>query len=960
MNSMQIIFKIIILLLFQDSKSIKEKGIKPIHKNIDKNTYLYNRKLKILFYKTIYGFIKKNSKSYRQKKQNLSKLTFYKKYQLILRSKYIKLESTYSNNMPRYLNVMTNMCLKEDKISFKNFLCIECNSKEGYYPIYKDYKEKVNFSKYVECYRKEEKPINYYFNDELKAYERCYETCETCFGYGNINNNNCSSCLEGYIFQPEIVYSKNCVEKCKYYYYYTLTGDYSCTDNYRCPREASLLIEDLNKCVYDCKFENDYIFKYNGECLKKCPENTHPNEFNICIEKDIKNCYFTKKEIKLNGSFFDYNIINDMIKKYVEEFIYTDNHVSQFITQNYSILIYKNRTCLKQFLSNFTVFEFDECVYKINEKYNLSYPLILIFDRINKYGNPLSSIYFFHPSTGDKLNTSFCRSMYYNAYKNISQLSKNEFEEILIKFGVDIYNIESGFYNSLCNSYNKNFRKDIPLRDRILFYFPNISICEINCQYKGTNYQTNISNCICKYDDVNFTSINENNEKEDDNFQDFINLIIQAKSGINDVIEYSKVASLLCLKYSLYPKNFIVNIGGIFLLILFIIQILCIIILCKKKFIYKICRFINLVISLYIKNKKEKIIKQKKKYKKTKKVFNDYESNISINVEKIKKCNTSPRKEINESNNEDKINYEQKDTEIYLNDLVTNLSDEITDKSFKISDNYNIKEFNKYKDLKLKKKSVLEMKKTISVSNINKKDFFTEYDINEYLSKSPDDLDFYKALRRDKRSFWIFIINMIIKKNIIVQTFVKVEETKPFFLKIIQFIMYIKLYFFSNTFLLLVSDIVSLNEQKSFIFYAQLTIVKSVESIIINKIIKFYLDLFLTDKYTIKELIKLEKDDEKKLRVASLKLIKKTKIKYVIFIILNILISTLSFCFVCGFNFAYPNTKFYFFGICIFIVIFEQVITIGLVFLEACFRFLALKCKIKAFFLISQYINGFN
>ena len=54
MNSMQIIFKIIILLLFQDSKSIKEKGIKPIHENIDKNTYLYNRKLKILFYKIIY------------------------------------------------------------------------------------------------------------------------------------------------------------------------------------------------------------------------------------------------------------------------------------------------------------------------------------------------------------------------------------------------------------------------------------------------------------------------------------------------------------------------------------------------------------------------------------------------------------------------------------------------------------------------------------------------------------------------------------------------------------------------------------------------------------------------------------------------------------------------------------------------------------------------------------------
>ena len=957
MNSFKIFIKIIILLLWNDVKSINESRLKSNHRTNGKNTYLYYWKLKKSFYKTIYNFIKKSSINNKKNQLYLSKFAFYRKFQLISQ----KFESNNNINIPRTLNEMQNNCLKNDEVGQKNSLCIKCNSKEGFYPIYINDKEKMNFSIYVECYNQETKPNNYYFDNELKAYKRCYETCETCFGFGDFNNNNCSSCKEGYLFKPEIEHSKNCVEKCKYYYFYTLTGDYLCTNNYHCPKEANLLIEDLNRCVYDCKLEKVYIFQYNGECLKSCPENTIPNELNICIENNHEKCYFTQKEIKLIGSSLDYNIINDMIKKFANEFIYTNNHVSQFITKNYSILLYKNSSCLKQFPYNFSIFEFEECVNKINEIYNLSHPLIFVFERINKYGNFFSSIYFFHPLTGEELNTSFCRSMYYNVYKNISQIPKKEVEESLIKIGVDIYNLESGFYNSLCNDYNKNFKKDIPLINRILFYFPNISICGSNCSYKATNYQTYISNCNCQYCDANYKAINNNNDIEDELAQQLINVLIQVKLGFNYIFEYSKVASLMCLKYSLYPKNFIVNIGGIFLLILFLIQIFCIIILAKKKFINKICKFIDLVISLYIKNKKEKMIKNKKKYKKTKKIFNDYESNNrSINVEKNKKCNTSPRQEINESKYEGKIKYEQKETEINLNDLVTNLSDEITDKSFKISDNYNIKEFKKYKDLKLKKKSVLEIKKTISVSNINKKDFFTEYDINEYLSKSPDDLDFYKAVRRDKRSFCIFLINMIIKKNIIVQTFVKIEETKPFYLKIIQFIMYTNLYFFSNTFLLLVDDIVSLNEQKSFIFFAKLTIVKSAESILISKIIKFYLELFLTDKYAIKEVIKLEKDDENKLRVASIKLIKKTKIKYVIFIILNILISILSFCFVCGFNFAYPNIKFYFFGICIFIVIFEQVISIGLVFLEACFRFLALKCKIKSFFSLSQYINEFN
>ena len=201
---------------------------------------------------------------------------------------------------------------------------------------------------------------------------------------------------------------------------------------------------------------------------------------------------------------------------------------------------------------------------------------------------------------------------------------------------------------------------------------------------------------------------------------------------------------------------------------------------------------------------------------------------------------------------------------------------------------------------------------------------------------------------------------MIIKKNIIVQTFVKAEETKPIYLKIILFILLIEIYFLSNIFLFSLSDIYSLNFNRNFLNYAIIAIIKSFEAILIVKVLRFYIELFLVDKYTIKEIIKLEKGNEKNLKKACAELIKKTKTKYIVFIILNILISTLTWLLVTGFNFTYTNTKFGFFLICIFIIIFEQIISVGLVILETCLRFISLKCKIKAIFTLSEYVNGIN
>ena len=126
----------------------------------------------------------------------------------------------------------------------------------------------------------------------------------------------------------------------------------------------------------------------------------------------------------------------------------------------------------------------------------------------------------------------------------------------------------------------------------------------------------------------------------------------------------------------------------------------------QKNFIKKITKFIDLVINVYIKNKKEKISNKNNKYKFQRKVnnfkykekkFNDTSS--SLIFDEIHKYNTSPRKEKNKINNENNLMDEQKESRISLDEIITNMSEEKTDKGLKTSNNsknYDIKELKKY------------------------------------------------------------------------------------------------------------------------------------------------------------------------------------------------------------------------------------------------------------------------
>ena len=67
----------------------------------------------------------------------------------------------------------------------------------------------------------------------------------------------------------------------------------------------------------------------------------------------------------------------------------------------------------------------------------------------------------------------------------------------LYEEGVDIFDLSSPFYNDICYEYNST--KDIALKDRILEFFPNITLCDEGCDLIGVNLTSLTSICQCYY-----------------------------------------------------------------------------------------------------------------------------------------------------------------------------------------------------------------------------------------------------------------------------------------------------------------------------------------------------------------------------------------------------------------------------------------------------------------------------
>ncbi len=420
----------------------------------------------------------------------------------------------------------------------------------------------------------------------------------TCNEDGNELNNNCLTCDSNHIKTPNNPNSKNCVTKCLYPYYYTFYGQYKCSNNSNCPEEANLYISDLNKCTYDCSKEDKYKYQYDGRCLENCPEKTKPNSDKICIENNIEYCSKSETEIVLKD-FLTSGGIDANAKNYAKEFLYTDNHISYFYNNQYSIILYKQLNCIEELSINMPKIDFGECYTKIQKSISpINQKVIIgIIEKLKRPKQSTINCFFYHPITGEKLKVdTICKNETVIIKESIiSQLntSNNYLNSVLFltKQDINIFNLSDDFYTDICYQYESPNGKDVPVKERIHIYYPNITLCESGCSTKGINLTSMESICLCYFSSI------LNNEYIEENV-----LIENSIREVTDIFSNSNLDVLKCYK-DVFKIEFIKKgIGGFIIISIFVFEIIFSMIFLFynmdqiKKYIYDISeQFIKLI-----------------------------------------------------------------------------------------------------------------------------------------------------------------------------------------------------------------------------------------------------------------------------------------------------------------------------------------------------------------------------
>ena len=172
------------------------------------------------------------------------------------------IDDNYGNKICKCFN---NKCYKCSIESNKLDLCISCN--EGYYPKIDDIS---NNNSFIDCY----KDLDGYYLDN-DTFKPCYSSCKKCTGFGDISDNKCLSCNQGYF---SIDNGTNCNEICQYYYYFNESNIYHCTEGYECPLGQNKLIKEKKKCIKNCSDDDTYKCEFNNTCYKICPEKGYISE----------------------------------------------------------------------------------------------------------------------------------------------------------------------------------------------------------------------------------------------------------------------------------------------------------------------------------------------------------------------------------------------------------------------------------------------------------------------------------------------------------------------------------------------------------------------------------------------------------------------------------------------------------------------------------------------------------
>ena len=817
-------------------------------------------------------------------------------------------------------------CLICDQQSRTLGLCINCNNEDGYYPIFNE----SSNEKYYKCIHNSSK--NKYYLDKEKGYFKpCYKTCKTCMKEGNDTNHNCLTCENNYVFRNDSKspYNNNCLLNiiCEYPYYYGENNEYKCSKSNQCPKEANLLIKEKNKCVKDCKEDDTYKLQYNGNCLKNCPNNTYNDTF-LCKQNSIDKCALS--EITTEWDIFsDNEAISSIVKGYSEEFSYTNNHLSKFRNQNYDIIFYKNPNCIEELSLDMPKFDFGDCYEKVKEFYNIKEKLII--STLIKYNenNHVTSHSFYNPITGQKLDAeNICKNISITVEESIlTRFKENNINyELLLYFtnqNINIFNISDAFYTDICYPFDSPIKKDITLKDRLLTFYPNITLCENGCQNKGINLTDMTVNCKCKFNDI------INNELIKDNI--FINSLT---SEIIEFISQSNLEVMKCYKYIL--KNFKNSFGAYISITLIFIQI--------------ILTIIYYGVDLY-------------------KIKNNIFHFSSQYLLYLSLTNKNPTNEIDRKS-------QRKKSESYKNNSIYKESPKLLRSSFINFNNANSSNIDLNKNMnktlisnKSKSKGPKEnMRKSFRKSNIKDNNLINkdnanrnlDVDFKKYLEISLNNLPYDDAIKRDKRKFFNYLCQLIKEKQILANICYQKDfiNTRTIKLMIINFDLF--LYFIINGIFYnenYVSEVYHIEKEETFFSFFGRSIYRFFYTTLVSIIIYILVDFFMINENKLKGIFRREKENQMILKNEVQILVTKIIQNNLIFIIIIFILYIFFLYYLLCFNYVYPNMQIEWIKSSITIIIIMQLISIFAIIGETILRYMSFFFKSEKLYKVSKLLN---
>ena len=788
-------------------------------------------------------------------------------------------------------------------------LCIKCNTIEKYFP------SNIIGYDFVECYNEETKPINYFFNNFTQYYEPCYRNCKTCNFKGNDEKNNCTSCKNNYIFRPEEINSSNCVLKCQYYYFINFE-QYFCTENNQCPSEAPFLIRDKGKCIDNCFNDNEYKYQFNYECYKECPEDSIEDGDYICRIKNKKKCYL------YNDFFFNVNYkdlelshFDNLIKRYIKGFNDTDFHIDFYQSQNYTITIYKTVECLKELEMISTIIDFGECYKKVQEKYNFigRNLIILISDFFNDKKLVNTLFYFFNPDSGKELSIDeVCKDDNFTIEKSLTYFSDINIDQVKF-FGnqdINIFNSSDVFYNDLCYHFESPKGKDVPLKERILLFYPNVTLCEDSCNNIGVNLTTMKAICKCKLKEL----LEET--------KDASRLVGLDFAGVIDSLS---IDVLRCYK-TVFQKKYFINCYGAFICIILIIA-------------QSICVFIVGKISIY--NIRKTSFSLVEKY---------------IGLLKSQKAKKFPPKKTNKVSTHSLILNDNIDSNNEMKYKGIQMSFKNSLKSQKEIFNENNSKINiiNYKKINRKKKY------NDSKNNANSSKFQLNEEINlkNYLITSMNELDYDELLVKENRSFCRIFIDKLLVSQMIVDLFFNNNWIIPKPIKIIFIIVMIDLHLVVNALFYneeYIRELYFLDKEETLFSFLPRSLNRIIYTSLTSSVLDFIISLLFPTENKIKRILIRKKNNIKEMKNKVFISMKNIVNNYWIFIIISYIITIFSWYYISCFNNAYPYLKIEWIKSSVFIIIFMQFISIFKCFLFAILRIISIKCKSEKIFRISNY-----